>query len=52
MALINCQAESKLKWIKYLVLSEAIADNYNNTNSNNIIFTIKDTTLERISKRQ
>ena len=38
--LINCKVELKLKWVKYCVLSEAGADNVND--SSNIIFTIKD----------
>ena len=40
----NCKAELKLKWTKYCVLAAAGADNAN-VNSNNIIFTIKDTKL-------
>ena len=44
MPLINCKVELKLKWTKYFVLSEASADNVNN-DSNNIIFTIKDSKL-------
>ena len=44
MPLINCKVELKLKWTKYCVLSAASADNIN-ANSNNIIFTIKDTKL-------
>ena len=42
MTLINCKVELKLKWAKYCVLSAAGSDN-NNANSNNIIFTTKDT---------
>ena len=42
MPLINCKIELRLKWIKNCVLSAAGADN-NHANSNNIIFTIKDT---------
>ena len=38
MPLINCQVELKLKWAKYCTLFVA-------ANSNNIIFTIKDTKL-------
>ena len=45
MPLINCKVELKLKWTKYSVLSTAGDDNTNDTNSNNIIFTIKDTKL-------
>ena len=41
MPLINCKVELRLKWTKYFVLSAAGADNPN-TNSNIIIFTIKD----------
>ena len=44
MSLINCKIELKLKWTKYCVLSAAAA-NSNDANSNNIIFTIKDTKL-------
>ena len=39
---LNCKIEFKLKWTNYFVLSAAGAAN---TNSNNIIFTIKDTKL-------
>ena len=39
---LNCKIEFKLKWTNYFVLSAASAAN---TNSNNIIFTIKDTKL-------
>ena len=53
MPLINCKVEFKLT--KYCVLSAAGADNAN-ADSNNIIFTIKDTKLcfcyNIISKRQ
>ena len=42
MPLINCKIKLKIKWIKYRVLSAAGADNVN-ANSNNIIFTMKDT---------
>ena len=42
--LINCKVELKLKWTKYCVLSAAGNDNVNNNNdSDNIIFTVKDT---------
>ena len=44
MAFINCKVELKLKWTKYCVLSAGGNDNVNG-NSNNIIFTIKDTKL-------
>ena len=44
MSLINCKLEMKLKWINYCFLSAAGAANVN-TNSNSIIFTIKDTGL-------
>ena len=43
MPLINCKVELKLKWAKYCLLSAAGSDNVNNIDSNNIIFTIKDT---------
>ena len=42
MPLINYKVEPKLKWTKYCVLSASGADNDNNRDSNNIIFTIKD----------
>ena len=47
MPLINCKVELKLKWIKYCVLSLAGTENgvNDNNNTNNIIFTIKDTKL-------
>ena len=45
MPLINCKVEVELKWAKYCVLSAAVADNINDNDSNNIIFTIKDTKL-------
>ena len=45
MSLINCKVESKLKWQRYCGLSAAGAENINNIDSNNIIFTIKDTKL-------
>ena len=44
MSLINCKVELKLKWTKRCVLTAAGADNVD-SNSNNIIFTIKDTKL-------
>ena len=44
MPLIHCEEELKLKWTKYCALSAACADNID-TNSNNIIFTIKDLKL-------
>ena len=43
MPLINCKVGLKLKWAKYCLLSAAGSDNVNNIDSNNIIFTIKDT---------
>ena len=43
MPLINCKVELKFKWAKYCLLSAAGSDNVNNIDSNNIIFTIKDT---------
>ena len=45
MSLIICKVELKPKWTKYCVLSPAGNDNVNNIDSNNIIFTIKDTKL-------
>ena len=45
MLLINWKVELKLKWIKYCVLSAAGVVNVNNRDSDNIIFTIKDTKL-------
>ena len=44
MPFINCKIELKLKWTKYCVLFAAGAE-YNDANSNNIIFTIKATKL-------
>ena len=44
MPLINCKIELKIKWTKYCVLSTADANNAN-ANSNNVIFTTKDTKL-------
>ena len=44
MLSINCKLEIKLKWINCCVLPAAGAANAN-TNSNSIIFTIKDTRL-------
>ena len=44
MPLINCKVELKLKRTKYCVLTAAGADN-NNANSNNFVFTLKDTQL-------
>ena len=44
MPFINCKVELKIKWTNYCVLSAAVADNAD-ANSNNIIFTIKDTKL-------
>ena len=40
MPSINCKIELKIKWTEYCVLSAN-----SNDNANNIIFTIKDTTL-------
>ena len=45
MPLINCKVELKLKWTKHCLLSAVGADNVNNRDSRNIIFTIKDTKL-------
>ena len=42
--LINCKVELNLKWTRYCVLTATGADN-NDANSNDIIFTIKDTKL-------
>ena len=44
MPLINCIVELKLKWMENCVLSANSADNAD-VDSNNIIFTIKDTEL-------
>ena len=44
MPVINYKVELKLKWTKYCVLTAAGADN-NDSNSNNIVFAIKDTKL-------
>ena len=45
--LINCKIELKLRWTKHCVLSVFVNenDNANNADSNNIIFTIKNTKL-------
>ena len=44
--LINCKEELKLRWTKHCVLSVGGTDNANgNNDSNNIMFTIKDTKL-------
>ena len=44
MPLINCKVELKLKWTKYCVFSAGGTENViNDDNTNNIIFTIKDT---------
>ena len=46
MALINYKAELKLRWTKHCVLSVLGNENDNdNADSNNVIFTIKDTKL-------
>ena len=45
MPLINCKVELKLRWTTYCVFSAANTNNVNNIDSNNIIFTIKDTRL-------
>ena len=45
MPLINCKVELQPKWTKYCVFFAAGADNVNNRDSNNIIFTIKDAKL-------
>ena len=42
MALINCKIELKLQWTKHCVLAATVLNNAD-TNSNNIIFDIKDT---------
>ena len=44
MQLINCKVELKLRWTKHCVLATSGNDN-DDVNPNNIIFTIKDTTL-------
>ena len=44
MLLINCKVELKLKWINYCVLF-ANGNENDDVNSNNVIFTIKDTRL-------
>ena len=44
MPLIDCKVELKLKWEKYYVLS-AVGNDNTNANTNNIIFTIKNTKL-------
>ena len=42
--LINCKVELKLQWTKYFVFSAA-ANNNDNNNAYDLIFTIKDTKL-------
>ena len=44
MPLLYCEIELKLKWINYCLLAAGGADNAN-VDSNNVIFTIKDTKL-------
>ena len=44
-SLTNCKVELKLKWTKHCVLSAAGADNVSNIDSNNAVFTIKETKL-------
>ena len=44
MPLMNWKVELKLKWRKHCILATGGTDNYD-ANSNNIIFTIKDTNL-------
>ena len=44
MPLIDCKVELTLKWEKYYVLS-AVGNDNTNANTNNIIFTIKNTKL-------
>ena len=44
MQLINCKVDLKLKWTKYCVLVLNGTENAD-TNSNNVILTIKDTKL-------
>ena len=44
MPLINCKVELKLRWIEHCVLAAAGVEN-DNANSNNIIFTIKETKI-------
>ena len=44
MLLINCRVGLKLTWTNHCLLSEVGVDNAND-NSDNIIFTIKDTKL-------
>ena len=48
-SLINCKVELKLRWTKYCVLSGT--DNVNGNDSDNIIFTIKNTKLVTLSAR-
>ena len=45
MPLINCKVELKHKWTKHCVFATDGNDN-DNANSDNIIFTIKDTKLQ------
>ena len=52
MLLMNYKVELRLKWTNHYVLSESVNDN-DDTNSNNVIFIIKDTKAtdtEKLSK--
>ena len=49
MPIINCKFEVKLRWTKHYVLSAAVDADNDGGNSNNIIFTIKDTKLLSLS---
>ena len=44
MPLINCKVKLKLKWTKHCVLFVLVTENID-ANSNNVIFTTKDTKL-------
>ena len=44
MPLINCKVKSKLRWAKHFAFAFAGGES-NNADSNNIVFTIKDTKL-------
>ena len=45
MSLINCKVQLKLRWTEYCVLSAADVGNVKSRDSNNIIFTMKDTNV-------
>lgn len=50
MLLMNYKVELRLKWTNHYVLSESVNDN-DDTNSNNVIFIIKDSILFLLSSK-